>query len=250
MAVKGTNARILVDEFDLSCETATVQMSNAISEEDVTTLCSTAAEYTPILASMSINEDGYMSSTVVPGSFEKVLYDRMGVEGSYVAALFGTDNPVCPAYILENTFGATMEIGAPALSVITLNGTWGQGKGGRRGNVIAGLPAGVTITATGNQTPVDFGLPAGVNGGEAYLFVQAVTGTLTSASFIVQHCATVGGTYTTLGTFTVPAPGLGKYKVSFAGAVNQFIRLNAASMGGATGIKVVCIVCVKGVTGS
>jgi len=245
-AIKGTNAKILVDEFDLSCETATVQMTNAISEEDVTTLCSTAAEYTPILASMSINEDGYMSNTVTPGSFEKVLYDRMGVEGSYVAALFGTQDLDCPAYILDNTFGATMEIAAPALSVITLNGTWGQGKGGRRGKRVADA----TITATGNQTAVDFGLPAGINGGEAYLFVQAVTGTLTSASFVVQQCATVGGTYTTLGTFTVPAPGVGKYKITFAGAVNQFIRLNAASIGGATGIKVVCIVCIKGVTGS
>ena len=244
MAVKGTLARILVDEIDLSCETSSVVMANAISEEDCTTLCSTAAEYTPILPSMSINQDGYMAAVGEPGSFEEELYARMGVEGSMVAALFGIDVPACPVYILDSTFGATMEIAAPAASVMTLNGSWGQGQGGHRGIRIYDD----TLTATGNQTAVDLGSVGtpGTNGGEAYLFVQDVTGSLGSATLTVASATTAGGTYTNLGTFTVTA--VGAYKISFAGTVNRWLRLGVTSMGGATGLEVVCAVCVRGVT--
>jgi hypothetical protein len=241
MAVKGTLARILVDEVDLSCETSAVVMSNSISEDDCTTLCSTAAEYTPILASISINQDGYMATVNEAGSLEEELYTRMGVMGSTVCALFGIDVPACPAYVIDNTFGATMEIAAPANGVITLNGSWGQGKGGHRGVRI--LDA--NVTATGNQTAVDLVDP-GTLGGSAFLFVQDKTGTLTSATVTVSSATTQGGTYTVLGTFTVTA--LGSYTVTFSGNVSRWLRVGVTSMGGTTGLDMVCVVCVRGVT--
>ena len=241
MAVKGTLARIIVDGVDLSCETSAVVMTNAISEEDCTTLCSTASEYTPVLANMSITQDGYMATVGDPGSFEEELYNRMGVMGAFVAAFFGIDTPACPAYILDTTFGATMEIGAPATGILTLNGAWGQGHGGHRGVRVYDD----VLLTPGNGAAVDISL-GGTLGGEAYLFVTSATGPLTTATLTVASATTEGGAYTTLGTFSVTAAGA--YKVTFAGAVNRWLRLGVTSMGGATALDVVCVVCVRGVT--
>jgi hypothetical protein len=241
MAIKGTLARILVDEVDLSCETSSVVMANAISEEDCTTLCSTAAEYAAVLPSMSLEQNGYMSNIDEPGSFEQELYNRMGVQGSIVAALFGIDEVDCPVYILNNTFGATMEISAPATGILTLNGSWGQGRGGRRGYRIADA----NITATGNQLPVDF-VPGGDEGGEAFLFLQDVTGTLGTATITIAHSTNSGGTYTTLGTWTVTE--LGAYRLAWLGNTERWLRVGVTNMGGTTGLDLVVVACVNGRT--
>jgi len=241
MAVKGTLARLLVDQWDFSCETSGIDVTLSMNTEDITSLCDGAAVDAPTLAGVKIVHNGYIASLGVAGSIEQELYNRMGVMGCYVAALFGTDVPDCPAYVLDNTFGANMEILAPAKGVLTLNGAWGEGDGGHRGKRAYDANA----TATGTQTAIDLGA-AGTAGGEAFLFVQAITGTATNASITVQHSTTSGGTYTTLGTFTVSAKG--SYEADFAGAVNQFVRLNVVSLGGATGLDMVAIVCVHGVT--
>lgn len=240
-ASKGTLARLLVDQFDFSGDTSDFTVSLAIGEEDCTVLTSTAAEYTGVLAAISIAQNGYMNNINQPGSLEEELYARLGVQGSYVAALIGIDNPGCPAYVLENTFGASMEIAAPATGLLTLNGSWGQGKGGHRGIRIFDANA----LATGITAAIDIGA-AGANGGEAYLFLQAVTGTLGSASITLQHCATIGGTYAGLGVFTMTA--LGAAKITFSGLVNQYLRINVSSMGGTTGLDMVVVACVRGVT--
>jgi hypothetical protein len=62
----------------------------------------------------------------------------------------------------------------------------------------------------------------------------------------VQSSTTSGGTYTTVGTFTISAAG--SYEVDFAGAVNRWVRLNVTSLGGSTGLDMVAVVCVRGVT--
>ena len=118
------------------------------------------------------------------------------------AALFRISQIDCPAYILDTTFGSSMEIAAPATGIITLNGAWGQGGGGHRGIRIFDD----TVTATGTQAPVDIGDP-GSDGGEAYLFVTGATGSLGTATFVVQHSTSSGGTYSNLGTFSVPDAG-------------------------------------------
>ena len=241
MAVKGTLARLLVDQWDFSCETSGIDVTLTMSEEDVTSLCDTAEVNAPTLAAIKIAHNGYIAQLGVVGSLEREMYNRMGVQGVYVAALFGTDVPDCPAYVLDNTFGANMEILAPAKGILTLNGAWGEGDGGHRG--IRAYDA--VASATGSQLAIDLGA-AGVAGGEAFLFVQAITGTAANATIQVQSSTTSGGTYTTLGTFTISA--VGSYEVDFAGAVNRWLRLNVTSLGGATGLDMVAVVCVRGVT--
>jgi hypothetical protein len=234
---------LLVDQWDFSCETSAIEVGLAISEEDITSLCDTAAAYAPTLAGITIDHNGYMVAPLgIPGSIEQEMNARMGVMGVYVAALFGIDIPACPAYVLENTFGAEMSIEAPATGILTLNGSWGQGGGGgHRGYRIYDQVA----SGLGNGTAVDMGA-AGTLGGEAYLFLQAVTGTLGTATVTVGSATTAGGSYTTLGTFSMVARGA--YKVSWSGASNQFMRLGITSMGGTTGLDMVCVACVRGVT--
>src|SRR5262245_26126096 len=161
-ASKGTNARILCDEFDFSGETASITCTLAMGEEDCSVLTSTAAEYTGLLAAINIEQNGYMTNINATGSFEEELWNRLGVMGSYVAALFGIDVPGHPAYVLDNTFGASMEIEAPATGVLAINGSWGQGKGGHRGITVVNSQ----LSAVAAQTAFDAGA-AGANGGEA-----------------------------------------------------------------------------------
>jgi hypothetical protein len=243
MAVKGTLARLLVDQWDFSCETSGIDLTLTMNEEDVTSLCDTAMVNAPTLTGIKIAHNGYIKTMGVaaPGSIENELYNRMGVQGVYVAAMFGIDVPDCPAYVLDNTFGANMEILAPAKGVLTLNGAWGEGDGGHRG--IRAYDS--VANATGAQVAIDLGA-AGTQGGEVYLFVQAITGTATNATIQVQSSTTSGGTYTTVGTFTISAAG--SYEVDFAGAVNRWVRLNVTSLGGSTGLDMVAVVCVRGVT--
>ena len=40
----------------------------------------------------------------------------------------------------------------------------------------------------------------------------------------------------------------GAYKVTWSGATRRYVRLNVTSLGGTTGLDLVCIVCVRGVT--
>lgn len=236
-AIKGTKSKVLVDEFDFSGDTASVTVTVGMTEEDATTLQATGAEYEPILPSLKIEQNGYL----VSGSdMESELYDRLGVAGSYVAALFDTDVVGCPAYIQE-TFNAQMNIQAPAKSLMTLNGAWGMGRGGHRGiRIFDGV-----IDATGAQAAVDLG-SAGSDGGIAFLFVQAITGSASGAAIKVQSSATEGGTYADEGTFTFSA--LGAYAVALTGTVNRWLRLNTTGLGGATDFTVVAIVCVNDVT--
>lgn len=242
MATKGTLARLLVDQWDFSCETSAIDVTLAIAEQDISSLCDTAAAYAPGLAAFTINHNGYIVAPMgIAGSIEQEMNARMGIQNSYVAAMFGIDLPACPVYVLDTTFGATMTIEAPATGILTLNGAWGQGTGGHRGIRIFDGNA----TATGNQTAVDMGA-IGTLGGEAYLFLQAVTGTLGSATVTVASSTTSGGTYTTLGTFTLTA--VGAYEVNFTGTVNRWIRLGITSMGGTTGLDMVAVACVRGVT--
>ena len=198
MAVKGTLARLLVDQWDFSCETSGLDVSLEIAEEDISSLCDTAAAYAPTLAAISIEHNGYMQAPLgIAGSIEQEMNARMGVQNSMVAALFGIDIPACPAYVLDNTFGATMEINAPATGILTLNGSWGQGGGGYRGYRVHDG----NITATGTNGICGFWRCR--RQWRRGLFVLAGRdGHPCQATIGVTDAATSGGTYATIGNFS------------------------------------------------
>jgi hypothetical protein len=239
-AIKGTKTQRLVDEFNFSSETSGFGVTVAMSEQECTNLASTAMAYAAILPSVQIEQSGYVITPAATGTLEAELQARLGVAGSYVAALLGTDTAGCPAYV-QNTFNAAMNITAPATGLMTLVGTWGKGSGGSRGIRIYSGEA-TTEAAT---TAVDLGA-AGSAGGVCYLFVQDIDGSATDATLIVQSSATEGGTYAAEATFEFSA--VGGYAAAMTGTVNRWLRVDVDSLGGADGITFVMIACVDGVT--
>lgn len=238
-AIKGTQAQILVDEFDFSGDTSGFGVAVAMSEQECTTLGASGMAYEPILPSMKIDQNGYITAIGV-GELEAEIKSRLGVAGSHVAALFGTAEDACPAYV-QTTFGASMNLTAPAAGLMTLAGTWGMGRGGNRGlRIFTG-----EVTATGAGAAVDFGA-AGSAGGVCYLFVQAIDGSATDAVILVESSTTEAGTYATEATFDVD--GVGSAGVAMSGTVNRWLRVNVDDLGGADGITFVMIACVDGVT--
>lgn len=240
MAIKGTYTRILIDEFDFSGVSNSLEVAVSSESFDVTAFQDTGNVFLSGVASGTITQAGYFDGGAADG-FEAEMYARLGsTTGVTVSALFGTQTTGCPAYVLPGTSGRELSISSPVNGIVTLNGTWSEGTGIRRGRRVFGG----TISATGAQTAIDFSA-AGSAGGSAYLFIQAITGSASSATITVQSSSD-NSTFADEGTFTFSAVGV--QTVTMTGAVNRYIRLNCTSLGGATNFTVVGIACVAGVT--
>ena len=239
-ATKGTNAKLLADEFDFSGDTAGFTVTVGMGEQDATVLTSTAMLYAAILPSMGIEHNGYVQGLAATGQMEGELFARI-TGAHYVTCLLGTSVTGCPAYTIDSSFVRDIKLGAPATGLLTINGSWGRGMGGSRGlRIYTG-----TLSATGVQTSIDFS-SAGSAGGECYLHVTAKTGTMLNTVVLVESSATEGGAYVTEATFTVSA--LGGFKATMTGTVNRWLRVNLSDLGGATNVTIVVVACVDGVT--
>lgn len=240
MAIKGTYTRILVDQFDFSGVSNSVDVAIDSEEFDVTAFQDEGNVFLTGVSGGTITQNGYFDGGAA-GGYEAEVYTRLGSTASHVVAvLFGTQTTGCPAYVLPGTDSREMTIASPVSGIVTLNGTWGEGSGIRRGLRVFGG----TISATGAQTSVDFAL-AGSTGGVAYVFVQTITGSATNATIVVQSSSN-NSTFDNEGTATFSAVGV--QTVALTGTVNRYIRLDCTSLGGATSFVVVGVVCVNGVT--
>lgn len=240
MAIKGTYTRILVDQFDFSGVSNSVDVAINSEEFDVTAFQDEGNMFLTGVSGGTITQNGYFDGAAA-GGYEAEVYSRLGsTTGHVVAVLFGTQTTGCPAYVLPGTDGREMTIASPVNGIVTLNGTWGEGSGIRRGRRVFGG----TISATGAQTAIDFGA-AGSMGGVAYVFVQTITGSASNATIAVQSSSN-NSTFDNEGTATFSAVGV--QTVALSGTVNRYIRLNCTSLGGATSFVVVGVVCVNGVT--
>jgi len=239
-AIKGTKAKLLVDEFDFSCQTNSASVELQTSEAECTVFCSEGQEFEPLLGAMRITQNGYFVSTTA-SYVEKELHDRLGVGGVTVAAILGTDVVGCPVYVIGDAFGVNMSIDAPTNGLITIAGGYtNRLSSGHRGiRVFDGA-----ISATGGTASVDLGA-AGSAGGIAYLFVQSITGTAANAAVNVEHSSN-NSSFTSKGTATFSAVGV--YEVALTGTVSRYIRLNCTDLGGATSFVVVGVIVVTGVT--
>jgi hypothetical protein len=241
MALKGTKSRLYFDQWDFSGETNMFVVNLETSEEEATVLTSGAQEFEPILPMMSIEQNGYISTVGVAGTFERELWNRLATNTAIVACALDIDAAGCPVYVQDTTGQQGIQLATPANGLMTIKGVWAKARGGKRGFELYDG----TASATGTQTPIDFAV-AGTNGGACYLFVQTIGGTATNASVKVQSATTSGGTYTDVATFTFSA--VGAIKQTFVGAVNRWLRLNVISMGGATSFRMMAVACVQGVT--
>lgn len=241
MATRGTNAKLLIDEFNFSCDTNSLTVTGSVAALDSTGLCATGTTFVAGLTTGGLTHAGYYSGKGA-GYIEQELNARLGTATPvYVAAIIGTATAGCPAYVCASTWGKQLTINLPLAELITLNGEWDA-----PGGLVRGLRlVDATLSATGAGTAYDTGA-AGSAGGRAFLFVSAIVGTATSATIDVESSATQGGTYASEGTFTLSAVGV--QTLTMSGTVNRWLRINTTSLGGATSITAIAIAGVSGVT--
>lgn len=245
MATKATYTRLLINQWDFSSISHSLETAFTAEKQDVTTFQASGKEFLVLGAEGGITHKGYLTGSGA-NTFEQEIYESIAnSESITVAALYGTNTAACPAYVAPNcnTDGLTLE--APVAGVIAVNGNWGAGDGIKRGlRVWSG-----TFSATGAQTSpgyIDLGA-IGSAGGKAWLFVQTITGTATNATITLESDDNTGFTSAaTEGTFTFSAVGV--QAMTLSGTVDRYVRLNCTSKGGATSFVVVAVAAVAAVT--
>lgn len=244
---KGRWSRLWVDDFDLSTKTASAVVNIAIGTEEVTAFQSTGKEFITTDPESSISLTGYVSSLGNnTGGLEQELADRFAAANVSQVGLMLADSASgdagMPVYVLPLTSVDGMKITAPATGVLGLEGSFMAGDAGMRRGLCLWRGA---ITATGTKTGIDFGA-AGSAGGDVYLWVQSITGSATNATVKVESATTLGGAYADEATLQFSA--VGGVSGTMTGTVNQFLRIETTSLGGATGFTIAVVACVDGVT--
>ena len=234
--------------MDMSTRTASAEVSMSIGTEEVTAFQATAKEFITTDPESSIKITGYVSSLAADsGGWEQELYDRFAALNTAQVGLMLSDSASgdagMPCYVLPLTSADQMKITAPATGVLGIDGNFMAGDTGLKRGVCLWYGA---ITGTGNKTAYDIGA-AGSTGGAIYVWVFSITGTATNASIKVQSATTEGGTYADEGTVTFSATGKAT-SAAMTGTVNRWLRVNVASMGGATGFTIAVVATVNGVT--
>jgi len=239
---RATNSLFFLDEFDLSCETASLSTALTIPALDTTTLCASAMTSIAGLPSAAVTMAGYISG-LVAGNVEFEMEASLPGTGSRtIATLYGTDTTGCPAYILDNAFDNDFTTDFPIDGILSVSGGWMTQDGVKRGlRVYNG-----TISSTGTQSSVDFGAQ-GTAGGKGWLFVTAITGGATNADIDIESSATEGGVYVSEGTFTFSAVGV--QTMTLSGTVDRWLRINTTDLGTATNFAVTIVAQIAGVSG-
>jgi hypothetical protein len=238
----GNMTGVLIDEFDFTGSYMGADIEITVPEIPVTPFGVTGLVTDPGPSSGKISLRGYYTGSAA-GDVYKEMTDRLGTAGvgTCMAVLSDTTDANCVADCSSNAWGQTLKLSMPTKETLTFEAATAGTESIKSGFRILNA----TVTTTGNQAAVDFGA-AGSLGGAVFIFVQTVGGSVSNASIKVQSATTEGGTYADEATVDVDA--IGGYYAAMSGAVNRWLRVNVASMGGASSLKIVAIACVKGVT--
>lgn len=246
MAILATKTRLVVgsssEAWDFSGISNSLEVALAGEKIENTRFQDTAKTFTTGDVSGTLSQNGYFDSTGA-GSFEQEMAEAMAnIETLYVGAVFGTDQATPVAYIAPSTNLEGLKISAPIGGLITLQGSWFDGQGIKRGfQVYRG-----TISATGASAHIDVGA-VGSNGGFAWIWITTITGTATSAGINLQSDDNTDfSSAATEATFTFS--GKKAIEVAMTGTVDRYLRLNTTSLGGATNFTVLVVAAVSGVT--
>lgn len=244
--IKATQTRLLVgtssDAWDFSGVTNSAEVSLSGEKIENTRFQDTAKTFTTGDVSGSITQAGYFDATGADTLEQEMAAITANNTLAYVGVIFGTSEATPVAYVAPSTNVEGMKISAPIGGLITIDGSWFDGQGIKRGfQVYRG-----TISATGATAYIDIGA-AGSLGGFAWIWITTVTGTATNAAIKLQSdddtdfsSAADEGTFTFSGTKAI--------EVALSGAVDRYLRLNTTSLGGATSFVVAVVAAVKGVT--
>lgn len=249
MGVKGRWSRLWVDTAEFSTRVMSATLNTQVSTEDITAWQDTAKRSVGTGSESSLELNGYLEALGDnAGGLDRMFYRRFGVDSlsnaDVCAAVMFAESASAeagaPCYVFPKTYTDQVTIASPATGVQMINGAFRGGQGRMRRGLLLWRGE---ITATGTKAGVDF-VTAGLAGGNAYMFVSAITGTATNATVAIE--SSVPGAYVTEATLTFS--GTGVQTASIAGAIGSLIRINTTSMGGATAFTIAVIACVNGVT--
>lgn len=238
----GNMTGILIDEFDFTGSYMHAEIDQTVTEIDVTPFGVTGSVTEAGPPSGKVMLRGYYNGSAA-GNVYKEMTARLGTAGpgTCMAVLINTTDANCVAVCSSNAWGQSLKLSMPAKETVTFETSTSGVENVKDGKRILNA----TLTTTGAQTAVDFGA-AGVDGGAVFIFVQTAVGGVTNGSIKVQSSATEGGTYADEAVIDVDA--IGGYSGVMVGAVDRWLRVNVASMGGSSSMKIVAVACVKGVT--
>lgn len=241
MASSGHLTELFIDGVRLSTGSFSLDLSIDTPQEDATTFQAAAASTVSMLNAATLEQNGYLTPSASPRSLEAKLYASVAANG-VIAALFGTNVDVCPAYVLPDADGSNIKIGA-GQKLMTIGGKWGSGNLGiRRGKRIYQN----SFTTTAPLPGADMG-SAGSAGGWLHLFVYAFSVSPTNAQIKIQSDS-AGNFATAVDHATININDLKAYSVPLTGVIGRYVRLNVLSMGGSSSLTAMAILCLNGVT--
>lgn len=241
---KGNTQAVVIDEFIFNSSVSEAGFAYTVDELETTNLASTGKEYIPNVADPTLTINGFLTGGAADG-YEAEMNARKGVSGTNVLYIPVRTVTATPVRVIPDASLMGLDYASPINGLMTLNGTIRPSGAHYRGMLVC---YNVTVSGTGDGTSIDLG-SAGSAGGYGYLHVHTIdddiSGTASSASFKIQSSSD-DSSFADEGTFTVSATGA--FSATMSGTVNRYIRLNTASMGGASSFTVTLIACVSGVT--
>jgi hypothetical protein len=219
-----SNAKFLVDKYDLSGFFKSVKPTRTCDPLDKTTLASgTSREHAPGLASGTVSCEGLFDAA--QGGSEEALRTALGSATKKITSIFDDNSVGSEAKLLnadETKYACTLQ---PA-QLKQINGDFVSNDGGIDvGVVLHDLAA---ETTTGSSASVD-NSAASTNGGVAHLHMTAISGSGASITVKVQHSVD-GTTWVDLVTFTA-ATTTTQQRVEVTGTVYRYQRATRTMSG-------------------
>jgi hypothetical protein len=242
MALAGNQARIFINNVDLSAVASTLDVETSTGEYDATVLASTVMEYRPGLNEGSIAVNGFFDG--VDNGTEKALYDALGANSKLVAAVLDFSSLPAPAYVCEDASNMGMTWNSPTDGLITINGTFKGKQGLKRGKI---LHYNVNRSATGILTARQIPGVLTNSTGKMFLVFHKYTGSLTGNLTAAVQSSVNGSTgWANEASFSFAT--LGAQSAVLTSPLGEYFTINLTSLGGASTVNLSLIVVIDGLT--
>lgn len=217
----GKQCRVYVDEFDLSGDTASVEMAPTVDMAETTGMTLTSKTYIPGTVGTTVNCSGFWGDTATTGS-EEVLTDYWEGEESAILT-------VCPGGVADETivytnaaaYLTTAPVSGAVGGAVAMNHNW-QASGDMERMLV--LYEG-TITETTTGEAIDFGSAGVAASGAAVIHFTALAGSGT-LDVKITDCATEDGEYADeSGAAFTELTAIGKERDTWDGACAQYLKV-------------------------
>lgn len=233
--MRGNEARIIFDWYDISGDTTEFEISTTIDEIESAVLTSTGVEYSPLQPNSQLSINGYLGG--IQAGFEHVLNSTLDDGTRHVALILNYSSIPAISYIFERAFLLDRNWSGSVSDLLTLNGTV-KGRGGAKRGACVYYNEGAS--ATGAETGVQVVGIANNDNGRVFFFLHTATGITGNVVVDIQSSIDGVGSWTTIATFSLDEVRSDvDTTITYTG---PYIRANITNMGGASAITYSVIV--------